>query len=195
MDSQNSPVGSNKQHIFLCGGHSVGKTTLMHEILKLRPSLKKITELGRLILNELQITREDLNLIEKRTLYQTKLLETQCIEERKLEDEDYISDRGPDGFVYSSFYGNQELYKQLVQSPHGQETILRYRTSIVFLLKPHEITFKDDSVRMVPDLQDLQKFTTRFEAILQENGIPYTVIDTPSLEERITVVTNRLGRE
>jgi hypothetical protein len=59
-----------KVRVFFCGSHSVGKTTLSQEILKRFPTFGFLKEVGRSVLHDMNITREDLNIREIRKVYQ-----------------------------------------------------------------------------------------------------------------------------
>ena len=67
----------NKPHrllqIYICGGHSVGKTRLSEEIIKLYPQLHYINEVGRTALKVMNISRDDLKDIKIRQDYQKKV--------------------------------------------------------------------------------------------------------------------------
>lgn len=115
--------------VFICGAHSVGKTTLVDEIGK-EVNLHVEAEVARKVIKDLNLQREDfdpkINPAKFEEL-QEKILEAQCmVEGRNSKDgTSYIADRGIDPLVYALVYLGEDSMKRLLNLPSCKECINR----------------------------------------------------------------------
>jgi len=189
-------LNKRRKHIFLCGAHSTGKTTLTNALHEKWPYFTVIQEVGRKLLKELGWNAKDLDEPQNRKLFQSRILEAQCKCEREVEHCEYVvSDRGIDLLTYVKYYLPSEVafYQQLVATPEAQECLERYRNGLVFVLKPQHSLMVDDGVRMIPDWNQLVGFTQSLCEILRQYKIPFILIDMLPLEERVQVVLKALS--
>lgn len=82
--------------------------------------------------------------------------------------------------------------KRLLSLPSSQECVNRYRTSLVFVVRPFRECLQTDDIRLVPKMEDLSKFTNLMEKVLQDNRIPFTVIDVLDLKKRVDIVQEKI---
>jgi len=188
------------KRIFLCGSHSVGKTTLADELAKDKKYLgefKRLHEVGRSALKLQNITRDDLSNDDIRYTYQFEVMRLQNEGERKLEGSSYISDRGIDFLAYSKFYykGEKDIMKEMLEAPETRDSVMRYKeaNTFIFLIEPSKECLEDDSTRMVSPLKELQEFTSCFKDLFKELEIPYFIISTVPLQERVDFVLKSIG--
>mgnify|MGYP000129167442 FL=1 len=70
--------------------------------------------------------------------------------------------------------------------------MIRYRNSLVFVVQPFPECLCPDHIRLVPKMDELVEYTIKMEAVLQENEIPYTLIDVLNLKERVEIVKQKI---
>lgn len=63
---------------------------------------------------------------------------------------------------------------------------------MVFVVRPFSECIQTDEIRLVPKMEELLHYTDKMEAVLQDNGIPYTVIDVLDLKERVNIVKEKI---
>ena len=63
---------------------------------------------------------------------------------------------------------------------------------MVFVVRPFPECVQTDGIRLVPKMNELLTYTDKMEAVLQENAIPYTVIDVLNLKERVDIVKQKI---
>ena len=63
---------------------------------------------------------------------------------------------------------------------------------MVFVVRPFPECVQTDGIRLVPKMDELLTYTDKMEAVLQENAIPYTVIDVLNLKERVDIVRQKI---
>jgi len=182
--------------IFICGAHSVGKSTLVQAFLHKHTQWKVIQEIGRGLLQDMNITRDDLEKSEVREQFQRKILQKQDEQEALLEN-NYISDRGIDGFVYTKLHCSESVFQEMSLSEVGKRSIVRYKSkdSLVCVVNPHKACLVDDGQRMVPIMGELMRFTETLCGILDFWEIPYITIDEFGLtspEERLSALEEKL---
>lgn len=182
--------------VFICGAHSVGKTTLVNEVGK-KLSLHVEAEVARKVIKDLNLRREDFDPETNTSKFeelQEKILEAQCkVEEQHSRNgTPYIADRGIDPLVYSLMYLGENSMKRLLSLPSSQECVNRYRTSLVFVVRPFRECLQTDDIRLVPKMEELSKFTNLMEKVLQDNRIPFTVIDVLDLKKRVDIVQEKI---
>lgn len=115
---------------FICGAHSVGKTTLVDEVGK-ETGLHVEREVARKVIQELNLQREDFDPKihpEKFEELQFRIVEAQCEVERRnvALDRPYIADRGIDPIVYSIVYLGETATTRLLDLPSTKECIERW---------------------------------------------------------------------
>ncbi|XP_071941216.1 uncharacterized protein [Antedon mediterranea] len=187
--------------VYLCGAHSTGKTTLLGDVCKELPDIKKESEIARQVLDgmspEDRRTAIDYrNQPEKFEQLQRLILESQCEVDRKNalnEDlEGYIADRGIDPVVYAALYLGDKAKDSLLSLPVTKECIQRFKNSLIFVVHPHKECMKKDGVRITPVWNELTRFTeilTQLLDHLQINYVPITVLDR---NERCQIVVNQI---
>ena len=115
--------------VFVCGAHSVGKTTLVNAVGK-ELNLRVETEVARKVIKDLNLRREDFDPKTNPSQFeelQERILEAQC----KMEEHNsrngtpYIADRGIDPVVYSLLYLGEGSMKKLLNLPWTEECINR----------------------------------------------------------------------
>ena len=122
--------GAKMLRVFICGAHSVGKTTLVDEVGKELPNIHKQAEVARKVIKDLNLRREDfdprINPAKFEEL-QIKILEAQCEAEKRNSrvGRSYIADRGIDPLVYALVYLGKDSMKRLLNLPSSQECINR----------------------------------------------------------------------
>ena len=104
----------NVTHIYICGAHGTGKSTLVKKLVE-QLKWPTIGEIGRNLLTEMNIDRDDLKKENVRKEYQTKYILKQCQAEASLSEQNFIADRGIDSLVYAAFYVNGAFYQELLQ--------------------------------------------------------------------------------
>ena len=60
------------------------------------------------------------------------------------------------------------------------------------MVQPFPECLCSDHIRLVPKMDELLEYTIKMEAILQENEIPYTLIDVLNLKERVEIVKQKI---
>jgi len=198
-DIAQQPVGEVKfrnlgmRYVFVCGASSSGKTTLVNAFLKRYSGWSTIAEIGRNLLKEMNISRDDLE-GEVQKQFQRRILELQNEKENLLSSFSYISDRGIDNLVYSKIYCGDEYFQNLLETDSAMECIARYRSpqSRNFLLIPYEEYWKDDGVRMISTFEECLRFTEVMKWLFEYLKIPYCCIDQHSLDERLAQLERSL---
>ena len=127
---QSTEFRSTMLRVFICGAHSVGKTTLVNKVGK-EMNLHIQAEVARNVIKDLKLRREDfdpkINPAKFEEL-QEKILEAQCKAEEcnSRNETPYIADRGIDPLIYSLVYLGEESMKRLSKLPSAKECINRY---------------------------------------------------------------------
>lgn len=99
-----------------------------------------------------------------------------------------ISARGFSGFLYfKKMTLISATYKHLLFL-----SMIRYRNSLVFVVRPFPECLCSDHVRLVPKMDELVEYTNKMEAVLQENEIPYTLIEVLNLNKRVEIVKQKI---
>jgi len=182
--------------VFVCGAHSVGKTTLVNKVGK-EMNLHIQAEVARNVIKDLNLRREDFDPKINPTKFeelQERILEAQCkVEEcNSRNGTPYIADRGIDPLIYSLLYLGEESMKRLSNLPSTKECINRYKNSLMFVVRPYPECLQTDDIRLVPKMEELINYTNIMEKVLQENDIPYTVIDVLDLKKRVDIVKEKI---
>lgn len=119
--------------VFVCGAHSVGKTTLVNEVGR-QLNLHVEAEVARKVIKDLNLRREDFDPNTNPSKFeelQERILEAQCkVEENNSKNgTPYIADRGIDPIVYSLLYLGEDSMKRLLSLPSSKECINRWELS------------------------------------------------------------------
>ena len=193
---------------FLCGAHSVGKTTLLQELqrsitCKDFSSTRFESEVARTVIADMKLelkNRDPSTHPDKfEDLQNEILLKQSAIEKRNdslaFERCFYFMDRAAiDPLVYARVYLGDDAYESLVSRPHAQECINRYRndSSLVFVVKPQPECIEYDGTRLPPKLEDLKHFTDVMIQTLKELRISFVSIDVLDLDKRVEIVKETL---
>ncbi|KAK3753723.1 hypothetical protein QZH41_013808 [Actinostola sp. cb2023] len=189
----------NPTRIFICGAHSVGKTTLA-EALAVETGFHLVSEVARTIIKEMGLKRDDYDPRSKPSQFkelQQLILASQAeIESRNDRlKRSYICDRAIDPVVYAMVYLGEKEAKDLLQQETTKQNITRYRSSLIFVIKPYPECISHDDVRLPPNMDELNVFTSTMENLLRELQIPYTLIDTLDLKERVQIIKEQIDRQ
>ena len=71
-------------------------------------------------------------------------------------------------------------------------SILRYKNSLMFVVRPFPECLQTDDIRLVPKMDELLHYTKMMEKVLLENEISYTVIDVLDLKKRADIVKEKI---
>ena len=115
--------------VFVCGAHSVGKTTLVNAVGE-ELNIHVEAEVARKVIADLNLRREDFDPLVNPAKFeelQEKILEAQCTVEKRNSSNgrSYIADRGIDPLVYSTVYLGEESTRKLLNLPSTRECINR----------------------------------------------------------------------
>lgn len=115
--------------VFVCGAHSVGKTTLVNGVGR-ELDLHVEAEVARKVIRDLNLRREDFDPKINPSKFeelQERILEAQCKVEQSnsRSGTSYIADRGIDPLVYSQLYLGEDSMKRLLNLPSTKECIDR----------------------------------------------------------------------
>lgn len=62
----------------------------------------------------------------------------------------------------------------------------------MFVVRPFPECLQTDDVRLVPKMEELLNYTNMMEKVLQDNEIPYTLIDVLDLKKRVEIVRDKI---
>ena len=62
----------------------------------------------------------------------------------------------------------------------------------MFVVRPFQECIQTDTIRLVPKMEELLKYTNMMEKVLKDNEIPYTVIDVLDLKKRVEIVKDKI---
>ncbi len=186
--------------IILCGASSVGKSTLAKAWCIRHPEYNHIEEIARDIMKQDSITRHDL---ETSLSTQDKLvflkLQYDIIDEQDKREDDFItrdqsfiSDRGPDPYVYVKMHYTEEATHDFSKHTSFEKCIERYRTkSLCFILCP--LSFPtDDGVRLVQSLSEQKKYNKEVSDAFNKYNIPFIHINVTDLQKRLTMLVDAI---
>jgi nicotinamide riboside kinase len=184
--------------IYFVGSHATGKTTMTRWVSR-RYGLPMITEVARAVLAELEtnfdMLRTDMDRVSD---YQRRVFERQIATER-LQEKGFVSDRAFDNLAYAAEHAM--VLGEIMRDESGQE-VRRYMEwvaeGLVFFVRPHRSLLKEDGVRAGVDWDSVVRSDGMVKLLLEQFGIPYLPIDTPSMQERVRAVEfvlKRLGLE
>eukprot|EP00118_Oscarella_pearsei_P027676 m.1400 g.1400 ORF g.1400 m.1400 type:complete len:199 (+) comp6392_c0_seq2:60-656(+) len=192
-------AGKHRQ-IFLCGVHSVGKTTLLQQLSSRCSEGSQMhfqSEVARSVIREIGLQTQQLIPRKQQDQFedlQDRILQRQCKVERGISSSKYpsgyVMDRGIDPLVYSRYYLGEEAYQRLLARPHAQECVSRYKDeeSLVFVISPHPECVASDGVRLMPDMKEMREFTDVMVSTLTELGIRYVLINELDINKRVRIV-------
>lgn len=195
-----------KTRIYICGSHSVGKTTLCRELGKLL-GYKVITEAARDIMNA---RKTDLSAIAK-DIEAKNTLQWDIGEEHLRRHEEalgqfeaktgdfatsyrgIIFDRGIDFLVYGAAFSTLVRNQFDTDATDAYLDALRHSESLVLLLEPHEKLMQADDIRASLDMLTAHKITFGIKVLLEIFGIPYVHLTMPDTLERVKLVRSIVG--
>lgn len=192
--------------IFLCGAHSTGKTTLFQSILKddfIAPGkdgkettrlLYGQTEVARPVIRRMGLSREQfvdfhthLRVFEF-VQHEISREQSRVEAENDVKQRNTLYDRGIDPVVYSWMYLGEAARDRLLSQPFLQESIQRYRKSVVFVVAPNECCVVDDGFRMKPSLDDLSEYTDFMKRLFDLLDIRFHLIEETDQQLRTKLV-------
>ncbi len=196
-----------KNRIYICGSHSVGKTTLCRELGK-HLGYRVVPEAARDIMANNKIDLRAISKdVEAKNMLQGWIFDDHLTRHAAaisaLEAGDFtqgdpqargvIFDRGLDYLVYASEFSTL-AHKQWA-SANTKEYIecLKHPQSLVLLLQPHESALVADGVRASMDLLTAHKITFGIKCLLEVFGVSYIDITAPEVLERVKLVKNIIG--
>jgi nicotinamide riboside kinase len=175
-------------HIFLCGSHSCGKTTLANEIRR-RFAYGMVPEAAR----EVIISRKvDLASLAKNAyeadVFQYDVADAHMANLSLIDpDADVVFDRGIDFLVYASMYSTL-CHRQTTLYLKDCVEIMSRPKARVFVLDPHEADLAEDGVRKSLDMATAVSITNGIVLLLEMHNIPYFRLTSPKLLDRIKTV-------
>lgn len=157
--------------------------------------LPMITEVARSVLAELETNFDTLRTdMEQVAEYQKRVFQRQMATER-LQEKGFVSDRAFDNLAYAADYTT--ILKEIMYHDGGEE-FRRYmewvNQGVVFFIRPHTLLLKEDGVRAGVDWESVVRTDGMVKLLLEQFGIPYLPIDTPSMQERVRAVEFVLTR-
>lgn len=186
-----------KTRIYVCGSHSVGKTTLCRELTK-HLDYEGVPEAAREIINaqKLDFAAMDRD-VEAKDDFQ------QAVWERHLEMHagmidllergnirGVVFDRGLDFLVYAAGFSTLANEQFEHEDTVAYLDALRHSEALVLLLEPHEDLLQNDGVRAAMSMRTAEKITFGIKCLLEVLGIPYIHVTQPDTLERVKMVAN-----
>lgn len=184
-------------NVVLCGPSGSGKTTLAERLLNEQELIGyvRINEVARDVMKAKQLTRADLekSLSTDRSVFrdlQWSIAREQCERERCLESSNQpsISDRGPDYLVYTLLHIGEPELRRLARQDDVQESLRRYRQSLVVLVAPHTQIAEDDGTRLAPSHVEHDLF----RGVLVRFRVNFLDLCDPDLGRRVGIVKSAL---
>jgi nicotinamide riboside kinase len=184
--------------IYFVGSHATGKTTMTRWVSR-RYGVPMITEVARSVLAELETNFESLRTdMDRVGDYQRRVFERQIATERA-QQLGFVSDRAFDNLAYAAEHAT--VLGGIMSGESGEE-VRRYMEwvgeGVVFFVRPHRSLLKEDGVRAGVDWDSVVRIDGMVKLLLEQYGIRYLPIDTPSMQERVRAVEfvlKRLGLE
>lgn len=177
--------------VYFVGAHATGKTTLARYVSR-RFGLPLLTEVARSVLAERELTiqslRSDLEVVDA---YQSAVFQRQVAEESK--HQTFVSDRSFDNLAYAAQHAR--ILHGLIDSA-GLECYvqsLQKEETIIFFVRPSQITLKDDGVRESVAWDDVIAIDACVKFMLEMWGLRYFTLSMSSLQERARLVDAVLG--
>ena len=188
--------------IILCGGKSVGKTTLAKDWCSMNKKYQLVADVRNYAMQENTITPDDifqsLSTRDKTLFFKLQkfIFEEQNQRESELGDNHFICERGPDPLAETFLESEQEAdYISELEIP--KKCLNRYRSSLVVLLCPitpvdvrDAYTSQTGNDRAMPlPLSERQNyFTNGLHTVMRTFGIPYMYMDERDREKRLDIL-------
>lgn len=188
--------------IILCGGKSVGKTTLAKDWCSMNKKYQLVADVRKYVMQEHRITPDDifksLSTRDKTLFFklQRLIFEEQNQRESELEGNHFICEQGPDPLVETFLESEQEA-NYISEQEIPKKCLNRYRSSLVVLLCPiTPVDLRDgymrqtDSDRVIPlPLSERQnRFTFGLHTVMRTFGIPYMYMEERDREKRLEIL-------
>lgn len=157
--------------------------------------LPMITEVARSVLAELETHFETLRTdMDQVAEYQKRVFQRQMDTER-LQEQGFVSDRAFDNLAYAA--DHTTILKDIMDQEAGKQVrdyMEWVNQGVVFFIRPHRSLLKEDGVRAGVDWESVIRIDGMVKLMLEQFGIRYLPIDTPSMQERVRAVEFVLSR-
>ena len=181
-------VSKMQRRVYFIGAHSTGKTALSSFIAK-KLQWPYILEQARVVLAEKgwKLAEFDKDL-DKAAEFQRLVIQKQLAEEERLQDENFISDRGFDGIAYAA--ANTLIASEIRNSLDFNEYLSDFRTfgSTTFFVRPHEKLIENDGIRGDISWSSICRIDGMLEYILETERIPYIPLESMSMKSRVRTI-------
>lgn len=190
--------------IFICGAHSTGKTTLFQNLLEDDSIARGNNGTGRLLYGQTEVARpviQRMGLLREQFVdfhrhprvfefvqHEISREQSRVEAENDVKQRNTLYDRGIDPVVYSWMYLGEEARDRLLNEPFLQESIQRYRKSVVLVIAPQECCVVDDGFRMKPSLTDLNMYTEFMKRLFKLLNIRFHFIEEADRQLRTKLV-------
>ena len=166
--------------VYLCGSHSVGKTTLARLVSR-KYGLPLVNEVARTVLAEVEVPlvslRTDLDAVGD---YQRRVFAAQLAAERR--HESFVADRAHDNVVYAAEHTT--VLPDIMRSPEFNEYVEWVRGGLVLFLRPERALLKDDGVRAAVDWESVVRIDGMVKFLLEMSEVRYLPIRGENMQER-----------
>ncbi|CAM1306705.1 Uncharacterised protein g4439 [Pycnogonum litorale] len=182
--------------VYVCGAHSVGKTTLIEKVVG-NIKIHYEIEVARKIIYDMSLSIDRRDPFKHPDLFET--LQVLFIDEQdrieRINDDlnrDYIFDRGLDALAYVKYYLSEECYHRMLNLQSTKNCIRRAKESLVFVINPTPECIVCDGLRKHPAIGELNELNSTLQQIFSSLEINYRVIDFIDLKRRINLVINSI---
>ena len=176
--------------IYAVSAHSTGKTTICKYISE-KYKIPLITEVARSVASEHEWSIDSLRTdLQKVNQYQKEIFYRQLQEEKKYENQNFVSDRGFDFLSYCVQHSciTQEILKTEEWKNYIES--LKKDDVLILFFRPHKSLLKNDGVRELVNWEGVVAIDAMTKMLLQMFGLKYFQIDCVSMQERTNLVDN-----
>lgn len=157
--------------------------------------LPMITEVARSVLAELETDFESLRTdMDQVGSYQKRVFQRQQAIEH-MQEQGFVSDRAFDNLAYAADHAT--VLRDIVEQDEGR-ALRQYmdwvNDGVVFFIRPHRLLLQEDGVRAGVDWESVVRIDGMVKLLLEQFGIRYLPIDTPSMQERVRAIEFVLSR-
>ena len=119
---------------------------------------------------------------------QCDIIDEQDRIESKMIDKPFISDRGPDPFIYIQTHCSKKALDDFTKRPSFVSCMNRYRQgSLCIILCPLDVS-TDDGVRLVPTRHEQEEFNERLARLFTQYKIPFVQMNVTDLRRRVAML-------